>query len=219
MCMNSEGLIVHTQYAAGRRGIPAAVTLRRAARAAWRADAHVEVGLRIVDVAESFALNQQFRGGSGPTNVLSFPASAEGDELPQTGAVPYLGDIVLCAPVLEREACEQHKALHSHYAHMVVHGMLHLQGYDHETEAEAIRMEQLEREILADLGYDDPYADRLADFVHEEPASEEPPCEDTGYEDPGRTMRAASRQEESPRAALADVGPKDPDQDHVEEAD
>lgn len=169
MCMNSVGLIVHIQYAAGRRGIPAPVTLRRAARAAWRADAHVEVGLRIVDAAEGFALNQQFRGGSGPTNVLSFPASAEGDELPQAGAVAYLGDIVLCAPVLKREASEQHKALQSHYAHLVVHGMLHLQGYDHETEAEAIRMEQLEREILADLGYDDPYADRLADVGSKDP--------------------------------------------------
>jgi probable rRNA maturation factor len=157
--INHPGLVVHTQYAVDRRGIPAAVTLRRAAQATWRSTANVEVGLRIVDAAEGLVLNQQFRGGSHPTNVLSFPASAKGVELSQAGTTGYLGDIVLCAPVLEREASEQNKPLRAHYTHMVVHGMLHLQGYDHETEAEAVIMEQLEREILADLGYEDPYRD------------------------------------------------------------
>ncbi|AGA34183.1 Putative metal-dependent hydrolase [Thioalkalivibrio nitratireducens DSM 14787] len=142
---------MQAQYALGRAGWPAPATLHRAARAAWRGSGPAQVTLRVVDADEGRALNQAFRGRARATNVLSFPA---------LGANPgYLGDIVLCAPVLADEAREQHKSLAAHFAHMVVHGMLHLQGMEHERAAEAEAMEAIEREILAGLGYPDPYAE------------------------------------------------------------
>jgi len=107
---------------------------------------------RIVDAPESQALNRQYRGKDYPTNVLSFPAEYN-EFLPYD----YLGDLVICAPVVEREANEQGKQLLDHWAHMVVHGMLHLQGYDHESDEQAAEMEALEIEILAALGHTNPY--------------------------------------------------------------
>lgn len=148
-------LEVHVQYALPRAGWPAAAALHRAARAAWRGVAG-RVTLRLVDSDEAAGLNAAFRGKSGPTNVLSFPAPGEAAGVED---VPYLGDVVLCAPVLAREASEQNKSLAAHFAHMVVHGMLHLQGMDHGSLAEAEAMEAIEREILAGLGYADPYAE------------------------------------------------------------
>ena len=100
------------------------------------------------------ALNRDYRGKDCPTNVLSFPM-----ELPEEFNMPMLGDLVICAPVVAREAEEQGKSPESHWAHMVVHGVLHLQGYDHQNSAEAEEMESLERRILAGLGYPDPYGD------------------------------------------------------------
>ncbi|OBS09972.1 rRNA maturation RNase YbeY [Acidihalobacter prosperus] len=108
--------------------------------------------LRYVDADESRALNSEYRGRDKPTNVLSFPF-----ELPPGVDDPHLGDLVICVPVIEAEAREQGKPLDAHHAHMVVHGLLHLQGYDHETDADAARMEALEIEILRRLGYDNPY--------------------------------------------------------------
>jgi probable rRNA maturation factor len=107
-----------------------------------------ELTVRFVDAAEGRMLNAQYRGKDYATNVLTFPYARE----------PLLcGDLVLCLPVVLREAAAQGKAPAAHFAHLVVHGMLHLQGYDHENGADARIMESLEREILARLGYPDPY--------------------------------------------------------------
>ncbi len=108
-----------------------------------------EVTVRLVDEAESRELNHTYRGKDKPTNVLSFPYEVE----------PVVaGDLVICATVVEREAAEQEKTLEAHYAHLIVHGILHLQGYDHEIgENEALLMENKERTILAQLGFSDPY--------------------------------------------------------------
>lgn len=114
--------------------------------------AQAEVTLRIVDTRESADLNAQYRHRSGPTNVLSFPF-----EPPPGAPTALLGDVVICAPVVAREALEQDKPPAAHWAHMVVHGLLHLLGYDHLEPEEAEAMEAREREILAGLGYADPY--------------------------------------------------------------
>ena len=115
----------------------------------------VEVSVRIVDADESRALNHEYRGKEKPTNVLSFPAGRiEG--LPDDVPV-QLGDIVVCASVVRDEAIEQDKAVADHWAHMLVHGTLHLMGYDHETDAEAAEMEALETKILMKNGLKDPY--------------------------------------------------------------
>ncbi len=138
--------------------IPGRDVLRRWAEAALRragveADAR-ELTVRIVGEAESRELNAAWRGKDRPTNVLAFPGGDPG--LP--GEVDYpLGDLVVCAPVVAREAVEQGKTAESHWCHMIVHGTLHLAGYDHQTPDEAARMEGLEREILAELGHPDPY--------------------------------------------------------------
>lgn len=140
-------------YALPRAGLPAATSFRRWATAALQGRIkRADLALRIVDEREGLALNRHYRGKDYPTNVLSFPA-----DLPEGVALPILGDIVMCAPVVAREAREQGKALNAHYAHLTVHGVLHLLGFDHEDEREAEAMELLEREILAGLGIDDPY--------------------------------------------------------------
>ena len=112
-----------------------------------------ELTIRLVDEAEGRELNHTWRHKDYATNVLSFPADVP-DELLD---IPLLGDLVICAPVVAREAAEQRKPLSAHYAHLTVHGALHLLGWDHDNEADAHAMEQLEREILAGLGIDDPY--------------------------------------------------------------
>jgi probable rRNA maturation factor len=122
-------------------------------RAAYLARDSSGVCIVLVDEDESQALNAQFRGKRKPTNVLSFPM-----QLPEHMSERALGDLVICAPVVEREAREQDKPALAHWAHMVVHGMLHLQGYDHETDTEAAAMESLEVRILGELGFDNPYA-------------------------------------------------------------
>ncbi|GAA4500443.1 rRNA maturation RNase YbeY [Pseudaeromonas paramecii] len=116
--------------------------------------AEAEVTIRLVDEAESHELNLTYRGKDKPTNVLSFPF-----ECPPGVELPLLGDLIICRQVVEREAQEQGKALAAHWAHMVVHGSLHLLGYDHIEEAEADEMEALEKEFMADLGFPDPYQD------------------------------------------------------------
>jgi len=112
-----------------------------------------ELTIRIVDESESASLNGRYRGKHYATNVLSFPYQAEGM------AEPILGDLVICAPVVAREAAAQGKDARAHWAHMVVHGVLHLMGEDHEDDDEAQRMESLERAILARLDFGDPYAE------------------------------------------------------------
>jgi probable rRNA maturation factor len=112
-----------------------------------------ELAIRIVDTAEGQALNRDYRGKDYATNVLSFPA-----ELPPGVNLPLIGDLAICAPVVAREAAEQGKKPRDHWAHLTVHGTLHLLGYDHIDEAEAEAMEALETRILAGLGIADPYA-------------------------------------------------------------
>jgi len=124
----------------------------------------VSVGIRIVDEQESAELNQQYRHKQGPTNVLSFPFESpflpdESDE-DDDPLDEFLGDLVICAPVVEAEASQQGKSLEAHWAHMVVHGVLHLQGYDHIETAQAEQMEDIERHILAGLGFPDPYQEQ-----------------------------------------------------------
>ncbi|MEH0876657.1 rRNA maturation RNase YbeY [Pectobacterium cacticida] len=111
-----------------------------------------EVTIRIVDEAESRHLNNTYRNKDKPTNVLSFPFEA-----PPEVELPLLGDLVICRQVVEREASEQEKTVEEHWAHMVVHGSLHLLGYDHIEDSEAEEMEALETEIMQSMGYADPY--------------------------------------------------------------
>jgi probable rRNA maturation factor len=126
------------------------VTWSRAALRDERQQA--EMVIRLVDEAEMQNLNLEYRGKDKPTNVLSFPSS-----LPEIVYSELLGDLVICAPVVVRESREQGKTKDAHWAHMVVHGVLHLLGYDHLSDVDAGVMEQLEREVITGLGYNDPY--------------------------------------------------------------
>lgn len=139
-------LYANIQFASDADGLPTAAQFRKWAKAALRVD--TEVSIRIVDEAEGRMLNRTYRNKDYATNVLTFALTEE----------PYLmGDIVICAPVVAKEAKEQHKELLAHYAHLTVHGILHLHGYDHETEAQAELMESLETAIVTKLGYANPY--------------------------------------------------------------
>ncbi|HLV18120.1 MAG TPA: rRNA maturation RNase YbeY [Pseudomonas sp.] len=113
-----------------------------------------ELTIRLVDEEEGRELNRTWRHRDYATNVLSFPADVPDEFLD----IPLLGDLVICVPVVEREAAEQGKTPEAHWAHLVIHGCLHLLGYDHIEDAEAEEMEGLERELLAELGHPDPYA-------------------------------------------------------------
>jgi probable rRNA maturation factor len=137
------------QYAVKTARLPTRAQFRRWARAALECDARIT--LRVVGTREGRALNGRFRGSSGPTNVLTFTLAR----------APRLeGDIALCAPVIAREARAQRKERAAHYAHLVVHGVLHLQGYDHESTRQARRMERREVRIVTALGYPDPYKEQ-----------------------------------------------------------
>ncbi|MGN6112911.1 MAG: rRNA maturation RNase YbeY [Luteimonas sp.] len=154
-------LDVSVGYALPRAGLPSAVSFRKWVAAALAGRIReADLAIRVVDAREGRALNRHYRGKDYATNVLSFPAdAAEGVKLPKGVKMPLFGDLVICAPVVAREAKEQGKALNDHYAHLTVHGVLHLLGWDHEDEREAECMEALEREILAGLGIADPYRD------------------------------------------------------------
>ena len=120
-----------------------------------------ELSIRLVDTSESQALNLQYRDKDKPTNVLSFPFELP-PGLPTKAQLPLLGDLVICVAVVEDEAAEQGKKIEAHWAHMVVHGTLHLLGFDHLEDAEAEAMEKLETQILINLGYPKPYAHEAA---------------------------------------------------------
>ena len=143
----SHKLTLAVQYAVNTRNLPSRAQFRRWARAALERAARVTV--RVVGGIEARALNQGYRGRDYPTNVLTFVMR----EAPRLE-----GDLALCAPVIAREARAQRKKVSAHYAHLVVHGVLHLQGYDHETGRQARAMERRESQIVTRLGYPDPYA-------------------------------------------------------------
>lgn len=138
---------VHVQYASRDACLPSRSQVRRWVRAASLHDA--EVTVRFVGEAEGRTLNAQFRGNNRPTNVLSFSYA----QVPRIA-----GDLVLCVPVVQHEAIGQGKTVEAHFAHLIVHGMLHLQGFDHDNESDAFIMEAKECMILAGLGFADPYA-------------------------------------------------------------
>jgi probable rRNA maturation factor len=147
-------LQLSVQYGVARAGLPAKSSLRRWAGAALRGlgRGRVAVGVRIVGAAESAGLNRRFRRKQGPTNVLSFPFEA-----PSGTRSEVLGDLVICAPVVRREARAQGKPERAHWAHMVVHGILHLRGFDHLNRRDAAAMETREIRILKELGFANPY--------------------------------------------------------------
>lgn len=147
----SNRLNLSVQYACNREGLPLRADFVRWARAALVGGG--EITIRLVDPDEGQELNAEYRGKDYATNVLSFPYDTE---------PVVMGDLVICPSVVAREAAEQNKPLAAHYAHLTVHGMLHLQGWDHENDEEAQQMEDQEREILAALGYPDPYQDSPA---------------------------------------------------------
>jgi probable rRNA maturation factor len=142
-------LTLSVQYGVAKERLPSPKQVRSWASAALLTDAHVT--FRLIGEKEGRKLNRDFRGRDYATNVLTFA---------YPGLQPLTGDIALCVPVIAREAVEQGKPIEAHYAHLVVHGMLHLQGYDHETRKDAGVMESLEAEIVAKLGYADPYETR-----------------------------------------------------------
>ena len=157
MTRGPSRLDVAVSYALPRAGLPAANSFRKWVAAAL--DGRIreaDLAVRLVDAREGRSLNRHYRGKDYATNVLSFPAELP-EGLPEGVTFPLLGDLVLCAPVVAREAREQRKPLAAHYAHLTVHGALHLLGWNHEDEREAECMEALGREILAGMGIDDPY--------------------------------------------------------------
>ncbi|GAA6153476.1 rRNA maturation RNase YbeY [Pseudoteredinibacter isoporae] len=148
-------LHIDLEDVSGRNDTPSEAEFQRwigAALQQYRDQA--ELSIRIVDESESQNLNHQYRGKDKPTNVLSFPA-----DLPPELELPLLGDLVICASVVEREAQEQNKALEAHWAHMAIHGCLHLIGYDHIEDQDAEEMEALESQLMTALGYSEPYPD------------------------------------------------------------
>ena len=151
--MSNKHETVDVQYAMAVDGIPGEEAIREWVLLALpEQKKEAELTVRIVDEAEITALNRQYRGKDGPTNVLSFPY-----EDISGVATRLLGDIVICAPVVASEAVAQDKPLDAHWAHIVVHGVLHLLGYDHQHDDHAHQMEAREAELLASLGYAHPY--------------------------------------------------------------
>jgi len=149
--------MVELQWAVEPQALPSRAQVSRWAQAALsRTGRTGELTVRIVSAEESRALNATYRDKDRPTNVLSFPFELPQDVADALGDA-YLGDLVICAEVVAREAAEQGKPLEAHWAHMVVHGLLHLLGYDHIEPHQAQEMERLEIEIMADLGFANPY--------------------------------------------------------------
>ena len=156
--MTSKRLNLSVQYACNATGLPSRPQIRAWVRAALDVDGKRggQITIRFVDSEEGQSLNSDYRGKDYATNVLSFPYETK----------PVVaGDLVICPAVVEREAAEQRKTLEAHYAHLIVHGILHLQGYDHEIgDEDAQQMEATERSILAQLGFADPYREEHGDI-------------------------------------------------------
>ncbi len=156
--MSAAKLAVRVRDVSGEPGVPSAARIRDWVRRAVGETAGGELGVRIVTSEEMTDLNLRYRHKRGPTNVLAFPA---GVELLSADELLPLGDVVIAAGVVAREAGEQGKPLEAHWAHIVIHGALHIVGYDHVTPAQARVMEDRERELLAALGLPDPYLVRV----------------------------------------------------------
>ena len=153
--MSLDPVVISLQNASSCPNVPIHEQLSAWLHCALNGDLQGEVTLRIVGEAESAELNARYRHRDGPTNVLAFPGSRDH---PAAGVEPRpAGDLIVCAPLLEREALEQGKTLTAHWAHIVIHGALHLLGYDHATPVQAERMEARERELLAQFEFPDPY--------------------------------------------------------------
>ena len=158
--MPQQPVVVAFQNVARVADLPPLECFERWVRAAVTADAGGEIAVRIVDCAESRALNRTYRGNDRATNVLAFPAGPFEIALP-AGEVRPLGDLVICAPVVRAEARERGLVEEAHWAHLVVHGCLHLLGFDHQACAEAAAMEARETQLLKGLGFADPYEPAL----------------------------------------------------------
>jgi len=151
--LSADKLRIEVQYAVYSDGLPAEELIQQWVTHALQGERETaELVVRVVDEAEMTALNHEYRGKDGPTNVLSFPYEG----MPGV-ASDLLGDIVICAPVVAMEAIAQGKPLDSHWAHIVIHGVLHLLGHDHTKDRDAQRMEALETVLLSRLGMTDPY--------------------------------------------------------------
>ncbi len=150
-------LVLDIQYGdevCGNHGLPDRAQMEKWVKAAIGDGMDgAQLTVRIVGLGESRELNEKYRGKAGATNVLSFPF-----EQPEWMRPPLLGDLVICADLVKQEAEEQGKSMESHWAHLVIHGVLHLRGFDHETGEQAARMEGREQSVMAGLGYPDPYA-------------------------------------------------------------
>jgi probable rRNA maturation factor len=155
--LTASRLALAVQFAARDAGVPTKAFIERCVRHALTG-VDGEVVVRIVGEAESAGLNERFRGKTGATNVLAFPAG-ETPAAPDDAQPKPLGDIVICGPIVVREASERDRQLEAHWAHILVHGCLHLVGYDHEVESDAQSMERREHQLLQALGFADPYRD------------------------------------------------------------
>lgn len=143
---------VEVQRETSISSLPSDQQFEQWATAVLRSHGEAELVIRLVDQEESRRLNEQFANRNKPTNVLSFPAG-----LPPSIGLPLLGDIVICAPLVEREAEDQNKTILAHWAHLTIHGILHLLGHDHQSEDEAADMEALETGLVQSFGFPDPY--------------------------------------------------------------
>jgi probable rRNA maturation factor len=151
-------VMVEVQRACPDEGLPSDGQFTQWAALAMTSEHQASVVIRLVEKDESAELNQTYRQKSGMTNVLSFPFEKP-EGLPEEALENlFLGDIVICASLVAKEACEQHKLLHHHWAHLVIHGCLHLQGYDHVQEKQAVEMEALEVDLLKQIDIANPYA-------------------------------------------------------------
>lgn len=146
--------LIDIDNASSSDDVPEPDSILRWVKSALSDNSEEELAIRIVDSNEIQQLNRDYRGKDKPTNVLSFPA-----DLPDDIDIQHLGDIVICAQIVEQEAQQQNKTLAAHWAHMLVHGVLHLRGFDHIEEADALIMEALETKLIVELGFNAPYDD------------------------------------------------------------
>jgi len=148
---------VELQNEIGFTTVPSIGNIQKWVATAYQGDSNSSLCIRVVDAVEGKQLNEAYRGKAYATNVLSFPFEEPPRPIEAVLPLPYLGDLVLCEPIIQHEAIEQQKISIQHWAHLTIHGVLHLQGYDHITKNDAYRMESLEIQLLEHLGIDNPY--------------------------------------------------------------